>query len=511
MIQTLRRGFMAMILVLTVVGGQSAFALGSPVSPANRFSWIDYATIAIYFAVLVAMGIYFSRREKDTESFFLGGRRVPWWAVGISIFGTSLSAITYLSIPAKAYATDWVFILNQFGILLIAPIVVAVYLPRLRSNSVVTAYEYLEQRFNLATRIYGSVVFLLFQMGRVSIVLFLPALALSAATGFNIYYSIIAMGILAMVYTVMGGIEAVIWTDVLQAVVLITGAVIAFIIIVMEVEGGLPAIVATAQSAGKLHTFNWTWDYTVPAVWVCLIGSAFSNLYPSTADQTIVQRYLATASDRDAAKAVWTNALLTIPVSFLFFGLGTVLWVYFKSNPDLLDPDLQNDAILPLFIVERFPVGLKGLVIAGIFAAAMSSLDSSMNSVASVVVNDYYRRFREGVSEEAALRMARVVTVVFGIFGTGAALYLAHLQTASILDTFFTLLGLVGGGLAGIVALGVFTKRANGPGALTGAAVSAGAVWYAQSTSLHLLLYGMVGFTVAFAVGYAASLVFGER
>jgi SSS family transporter len=476
--------------------------------PASGFNAVDYATLVLYFAVLIGMGAYFSRRESTTESFFLGGRKVPWWAVGLSIFGTSLSAITYLSIPARAFATDWVYSLANLGILFVAPFVVAFYLPHFRRAPISTAYEYLEQRFNLLTRLYGSVCFMLFQMGRVAIVLYLPSIALTAATGFNIYYCIAAMGILAMIYTVLGGIEAVIWTDVLQAVVLVTGAIMALVLVFMDAEGGVAGVIAMAQAEDKFHTFNWTWDYTVAAVWVVVIGNAISSLYPATADQTVVQRYLTTRTTRDAAKAVWTNALLTIPITILFFGLGTAMWAYFKQHPQALNITLQNDATLPLFVVREFPLGLRGIIIAGIFAAAMSSLDSSMNSVASVVVNDWYRRFRPQITDKHALWIARAVTLGFGVFGTVVAMYVAGLETTTLWDTFLKLLNYVGGGLAGIFALGVFTRRTHGTGAILGALASAGALYYASTyTAMHFFLHGMVAFVTAVVVGFVASLV----
>lgn len=495
---------------LAAVSGGTLF-LGTHTPQSMRFVWIDYGVMTLYFAALVAMGVYFSRRGRGTEQFFLGGRRIPWWAVGISIFGTSLSAITYLSIPAKAYATDWVFILTNLGTVLIAPIVVAYYIPKFRQAPITTAYEYLEARFNLAARIYGSLVFLLFQLGRVSIVLFLPALALSAATGLDKYACILVMGVLATLYTVLGGIEAVIWTDVLQTVVLMAGAVLALVVIGANVDGGFGAAMATAQAADKFHTFNWTWDMTTTAVWVCVVANAFAYLYPSTADQTVVQRYLATATAAQAKRAVWTNAVLSIPTAFLFFGLGTALWVFYRQHPELLDPTLQTDAILPLFIVERFPPGLSGLIIAGVFAASMSSLDSSLNSMATVIVTDYYKRFRPSAADARALGLARVLTCVFGAIGTGVALWMAAADIVSLWDAFNKLLGLTGGGLAGLMALGVFTRRTTGMGGIIGAITGALALWAVQSwTAVHFLAYGMVGFVTCFAVGYGASWLLGR-
>jgi solute:Na+ symporter, SSS family len=490
-------------------GHRSASVLAAdPVRRETGLGIIDYGTITLYLGALLLMGFWFSRREKDTETFFLGGRRVPWWAVGLSIFGTSLSAITYLSIPARAYATNWVWILANTGILFIAPLVTIFYLPRLREAPISTAYEYLEKRFNLLVRIYGSLCFIVFQIGRVGIVMLLPAIALSAATGLDIYFCIAAMGALATVYTALGGIEAVIWTDVLQAIVLTAGAVLALVLILLNVDGGVSGFFASANAADKFHTFDWSWDITSACVWVMLVGNAFSNLYPATADQTVVQRYLTTSSTRNAARAVWTNALLTIPISLLFFGLGTALWVYFRQHADQIDPMLKNDAVLPLFVVMRFPLGLRGILIAGIFAAAMSSLDSSINSVSSVLVNDYYRRFIPNVPERRALIAARLLTLIFGFAGTGIAMCVARFDAVSLWDPFLSLLNFVGGGLAGIFALGVFTKRANGTGAVAGAIAGTIAVVLVRQTAVHPLIHGMFGFLGAFLAGWVVSLFF---
>ena len=436
----------------------------------RSFGTVNTTIVIVYFIALIAMGIYFSRRESNMDDFFLAGHRVPWWAIGLSIFGTQLSAITYLAIPARAYMTDWVYVWANVGIVLIAPYLTLLILPHYRRGTFVTAYEYLEQRFNLAARLYGASVFLLFQIGRVGIVLFLPAIALNAVTGINVYFCILAMGLFSMVYTTLGGFEVVIWTDVVQVFVLSAGVIVALITIVTQLDGGVNELFSVANDAGKFHAFNWTWDVTTTAVWVCLIGNVFAVAYPYSADQTIVQRYLATASEKDARRAIWTNAILAIPATLLFFTMGTALYVFFRSRPEFLDPTLQNDAIFALFIVDHLPVGVSGLVIAAIFAAAMSSLDSSMNSVAAVIVRDFYGRFRSEFSEKHGLFVARLVTCIFGVLGTASALFMAAQDIPSLFEQYNRILGLTGGGLAGLLALGMLTKRANSTGALAGGA-----------------------------------------
>ncbi|MFM1920032.1 MAG: hypothetical protein RLZZ303_1666 [Candidatus Hydrogenedentota bacterium] len=475
----------------------------------QRLNAVDYTVIAVYLGVVVLIGFYFSRREADTRRFFLGSGHVPWWAVGLSIFATSLSAITYLSIPARAFATNWNMIFANLGVLVVTPFVVLSYIPRFRQLNIKTAYEYLELRFNFPLRIYGSLCFLLFQFGRVSIVLFLPALALSETTGMDPTVCILLMGVMATTYTVMGGIEAVIWTDVLQACVFVFGAVFALYLVAANVDGGFAGVIEAGSAAGKFNLSNGAWSYASDSMWVIILGNIFSSFYPSTADQTVVQRYLTTRDSKTAGRAALTNMFFTIPITLLFFSLGTALWAYFQQHPLLLPPGMKNDAVLPVFIMAEFPVGLRGLIIAGIFAAAMSSLDSSINSVSSVIVNDYLRRFAaRGWSEKAMLRAARMVTLACGVFGTCAAIYIARINAVSLWDPFLALLGLAGGGLAGIFALGIYVPRANAIGAMAGAGLSAVILLAVrQLTDVHPLLYGMIGFLAAFGFGWAASLL----
>lgn len=469
---------------------------------------LDYAMMLIYFAVLVFTGVYFSRREKTSDDFFLGGKRVPWWAAGISIYGTVLSAITFLSVPATAFSTDWVYFVGAVTILLMGPLVVYVYLPFFRRLNITSAYEYLELRFNLAARLFGSASFVFFQLGRVGIVLFLPALALSAASGLDIRLSIICMGVLCTIYTVLGGIEAVIWTDVLQVVVLLGGAILCLATVVGSVEGGFGAVWSTAIADDKFRLANWTWDYTAAAFWVVCLGRTLENVIPYTTDQTVVQRYLTTSTEKEAARSVWLGTIISFPSAFIFFGLGTALYAYYKMHPEGLDPSIQNDAIVPLFVVQNLPAGVSGLIIAAVFAASMSSMDSSLNSVATVVVTDFYRRFRSGVTETAALRLARWITVALGIIGTGGALLLAGFEVKSLWEYYMMLIGLFGGGLAGLFALGIFSRRATGTGALIGAGVAAFVltlVQYYQPVSF--LLYSSIGIVCCMVCGYLASLV----
>jgi Na+/proline symporter len=250
----------------------------------------------------------------------------------------------------------------------------------------------------------------------------------------------------------------------------------------------------------------WTWDWTAATATVIFVGSFLSNLIPYTASQDVVQRYLTTKDEKQAARAIMVNAALTVPSSILFFAVGTALFVFYKSLPARLDPHVATDAIFPLFMVRELPVGVAGLVVAGIFAAAQPT--SNLNSMATAFVTDFYQRVSPGVSDDRVVRLAQRITVLFGVMGTGVALLLVKLQLASLWDFFMQLIGLTGGALAGLFALGIFTRRANGPGALVGAVAGVIVLYVVQRhTRVSFFLYGGTGILVTFLVGYAASLV----
>ncbi len=471
------------------------------------FGWVNYAVLAVYLSSLLGMGAYFAKREKTTDDFFLAGRRVPWWAAGMSIFGTQLSAITFLALPAKSYATDWLYFIQNLGIVAIAPIVVCLYLPFFRRLNITTAYEYLEQRFNLAIRLFGSLSFVVFQLARMGIVILLPALALTAATGMDLTLCILAMGLLCTIYTVLGGIEAVIWTDVLQVVVLMAGAIIALIVMIAGVDGGASEVLSTANSHDKLRLADLSWDWTGPAIGVIVLGAFFNNLVPYSSDQAVVQRYLTTSSEKRAARAIWTGAWLSVPASILFFAVGTGLFAFYQHNPERLNATGTTDQIFAWFIVNELPIGVAGLVVAGVFAAAMSSLDSSMNSIAAVVTTDL-KRLRPDPNNAPGLRFARGVTVVLGVMGTASALMLAQWQVTSLIDQFLGYVGLLGGTMAGLFALGILSRRATAMGAACGAVAAVAALIYVKTmTDLSVLLYAAVGMTTCVVVGYLASLL----
>ncbi|MCB0555025.1 MAG: sodium/solute symporter [Phaeodactylibacter sp.] len=475
------------------------------------FGALNYIVLLVYLLLLVGLGVVFSKNQHTTDDFFKGGNRIPWWAAGLSIFGTQLSAITFMAIPAKTFATNWLYFFLMMTIILVAPFIIRYFLPFYRRFNLTTAYEYLELRFNLLTRLIGSSMYLFLQLGRMGIVLLLPSVALSVVTGIDVHICILTMGVLSILYTVLGGIEAVIWTDVVQVAVLLGGALLSLVLLLINLDGA--DIVNYVSQFDKARIFDFTLDFSTPTLWVVLLGGFTTNIIQYGSDQTVIQRYLTTKDEKSAARGITTGAWLTLPATLIFFSLGTLLFVYYKVNPAMLNPTLQTaDAIFPWYIVSSLPDGVVGLLIAAIFAASMSSLDSSMNSASTVVTTDFIRRLRPIKSEKTYLNLARLITLAIGVIGTGLALLMATWGISSLWDQFNMIVGLFAGGLGGIFVLGIFSKRTNGTGAIAGLIIS-GLVQYfiKEFTDIHLLLYAFTGMSTSIVAGYLVSLFFGKN
>ena len=471
------------------------------------FGWVNYVTLIVYLLMMVWMGWYFSRKNKTTDDYFLGGGRIPWWAAGLSIYATMLSAITYLAHPALAYAFDWQVFLGYFTILLIVPIVVSFYLPFFRKLKITTAYEYHEKRFNITVRMFGSISFVLFQLARMGIVVYLPALAIATVVGIDIYLAITIMGILAILYTYMGGMEAVIWTDVVQVIVLMAGLIVGLIFIAMEI-GDVGYIFETAYNDGKLQMVDFRFSFTEVVTWSLFLGTFAANFAPYTTDQAVVQRYMTTSSEKEARKSIWLNGIIAIPSGLLIFTMGAFLYVYFKEHPEFLTVGMKNDGVFPLFITNHLPPGIAGLVIAGIFSASMSSLDSSMHSVSTVVTVDFYKRFYKSYTEASGLKLAKWITVIVGILGTVVACIMATFPVQSLFFLFQEIVGLFGSAIAGVFILGIFVKRSNWKGTLIGALLSVIVlVLVKYFTPINFYIYPLIAIPVCVIGGYIFSLI----
>ncbi len=479
----------------------------------HLFGWINYTVLALYFAGMLLLGFFFLRRNKTTEDFFKAGGRMPWWAAGISIFATTLSAITFIAIPAKAYAADWRMFIFNMCIILIAPVVIYYYLPFFRRFNLNTAYEYLELRFNRAVRWLASGLFISFMVSRIAIVLFLPSLALHTVTGFSIYWSIVIMGVVTIIYCTSGGIEAVVWGDVIQGFILVTGAILAFIFMIYGSDGGLPGFFQASMEYDKFYLADFRFDFTRTVFWVVVIGGLANSLILYTSDQSVVQRYMTTKNEKATGRSIWLNGIISIPVSLVFFLLGTGLFVFYSSNPERMAISNPNiDATFPQFIVGELPAGMSGILISAIFAAAMSTLSSNINSVAAVFTSDFYKMLARKVSHSRAMFTARISGVIVGLIGIVFALMLATLDITSLWDQFNTFLGLFTGGLAGLFIMGIFTRRISGAAALIGLIAGMAVLFFVQSFSaLSFLLYGATGMTASLILALLASLFLPNR
>jgi SSS family transporter len=479
------------------------------------FGGLNWAILGLYLAGMIAVGVHFMRRAaaSSTEAYFRGGQRIPAWVAGLSIFATMLSSLTFMGIPARAYQTDVGWYIGQLPILWIAPLVAFCYLPFFRRLDLRSAYEYLERRFGLASRVFGSASFMLFHVGRIAIVLYLPALALAAVAEIDVVPAILVIGLLCVVYTLIGGIEAVVWTDAVQAVVLLAGALVCLSVAAAGVEGGFGGIAAIAVRDGKLFdSLSWSSldlaDGT-GSVWVLFVAFSCNSLISYTSSQDVVQRYVTTPDLGAARRSLWVTMWMSVFGSMLFFALGVAIYAFYAAHPARLDPALPaTDSILPFYVMQQLPVGLSGLVIAAIFAASQSTVSSSLNSVATAFVEDFDARLlRPGRSDRSYLRAAKVVVALVGAAGIAAALWMAAARVESAFKAFNTMIGLTAGPLGGLFALGVFTRRAHGTGAILGAGAGLVAVLALRGSGAPVtgLLYGFVGLTVCVAVGWTAS------
>jgi solute:Na+ symporter, SSS family len=475
----------------------------------RTLAWPDYVALAVYFAVNLGIGWWCMRRRRSGADFFLGGRQMVWWAAGISFFATGASSISFMALPAKTFQTDWLVFGSGPSQSLAGVVTGMVFVGLLRRLSMVTIFDYLERRFSRPVRLLGSCLAILLKAcGRMSVVMLLPALALSTVTGLNVYLSLMLMGVVTTIYAMEGGFEAVVWTDVLQVSVTFGGVALALGFMAHGVEGGFAGIIAEGRAAGRFEMVSWSLDASQPTVWV-FIGMFLGSIFTQVADQPLMQRALSTPDEGAARRTVVLGALMGIPSTIIFFFVGTSLWVFYQAHPERLAAALPNDAIFPYFIVNELPHGFIGLVIAALFASAMGALSSALNSSAAMIATDLVRT--EGWTEARRTRFARWTTIGLGLLGTGMAALIASLQVQSLWDQYLKLLALIGGGFPGVFALGLLTRRANAPGVMVGAIASIAITWWVQNhTALSVFLHAFIAIASCMAIGYAASLVLGS-
>lgn len=480
---------------------------------------VDLGVLVLYMAAVFGLGCWFSRKSSKTSEFMTAGRSLPGWAVGLSVFGTYVSSIGFLGNTGKAFSGTWNSWVFGLSLPFAALIAVRYFVPLYREGNEVSAYAHLENRFGPWARTYALICYLLSQLARCGTILYLVALALAPLTGWNIKTIILVTGVLVTTYTLLGGIEAVIWTDVVQSVVLIAGAVLCAVLLLVEMPGGADQLFSIARSDDKfsLGSFSLAPETLVapePTFWIVLLYGFFINLQNFGIDQSFVQRYLTAKTDQGARNSVWIGAIMYPIVSILFFFIGTGLYSYCTADEsfqqqvrnDVAESKLEHDGItptpariaekaetltagdigdkvLPYFIVNKLPLGMAGLLIAAIFAAAMSSMDTSLNSSATLWLCDVHRRYlRPAAGERESMLVLYSATLVFGILATATALAMIRIESA--LDNWWKLQGIFTGGMLGLFLLGLISKRAGNPAAVLG--VVAGVLvtlWLSLSTT----------------------------
>jgi SSS family solute:Na+ symporter len=440
----------------------------------GRFTTLDLIVLVAYFAATLAVGISFWRRSRTVAGFTAAEGSLPGWLTGLSILGTYVSSISFLALPGKAFASNWSSFAFSLSIPFAAWVAVRWFLPFYRRGGHVSAYTHLEERFGAWARTYASFCYLLTQIARIGTVTYLMALPMHVLLGWDIRLIIVVTGVTTTLYTFAGGIVGVIWTDAIQTVVLMFGAVLCATLMVMGLPEGPSQLFRIAAEHDKFSLGGFGASLAEPTFWVVLVYGLVINLQNFGVDQNYVQRYHTPSSESEARKSVWLGALLYVPLSAVFFFIGTALFAYYTAQPEALpavyrDP-ARSDSVFPWFIVSVLPSGVTGLLIASIFAAAMSTISSSLNSTATIFLKDYFLRYLAPAASEAGkMRALHAATVVAGVVGTGLAL--AMIDVRSALDVWWKLAGIFGGGMLGLFLLGFLSQRAGRPAAAVGVAV----------------------------------------
>lgn len=460
----------------------------------NDLPMIDIAVIVVYLAAMILIGFYFSRRNKNAEQFTIASGRIPGWAIGLSIYATFLSSNTFLGVPGKAFGSNWNAFVFSLSMPLAAWIAARYFVPFYRRTGQVSAYTNLEQRFGPWARTYAVICFLLTQFARIGSIFFGMALSLQALTGFSMQMIMVVMGVCIILYTVAGGIEAVIWTEVVQGIIKTLGAILILILVIREIPGGISKVADIARADNKLSLGSTSFDFTTSTFWMVLLYGFFINLNNFGMDQNYVQRYHTASSPKQAARSVWLCVWMYVPASLLFFVIGTALYAYYQVSPELIEPvrlqaaaerlgvgaspeQIQHlasslkpgdygDKVLPHFMVTKVPTGLVGLIVSAILSAAMSTISSGMNASATVFTVDIVKKyFRPHLDDRRYLRVLHVATVVFGIAGLCTGL--AMIGAKSILDIWWELSGIFAGGMLGLFLLGLISRQTRNREALT--------------------------------------------
>lgn len=488
----------------------------------GKFGAMAWAVVGVYALLMVGMACFFIFKKKDENDYFRGGNRIPWYVAGMSIFATMLSSITFIAIPTQAYLQDWRYFVMAFFIIGMAPVAIYYYLPFFCRLGITSAYEYLEKRFNLGVRLFGSAAFVVFMVCRVAVVTLLPAIALNAVTGISIDACILICGILTMIYCSLGGLEAVIWSDFVQGIVLMGGAVSVLVLLILK-TGAPGEHFSTFWNVASTYNKNTMWDFrfilTQPVFWVVAVQGLISNLSSYTSDQCVIQRYIATPDENATKRSLWFNGCMSVFAQVVFYGIGMALFAFYHTHPEAMDVTMpKGDSVLPIFMATEMPPWLAGLVIAAVFAATISTLSANLSSASTAVVTDFVKRFKPDIPGKAQIRCGQVCTYVVGIIGIMAALTLARMESSALFDNFNKYIAMLTAGLTGLFFMGVFMPRIKGIAAVLGLAANYFVCFSCEilhcdvfGLKFHPFLLGGIGLVVCVAVAYVASFVIREK
>jgi SSS family solute:Na+ symporter len=459
----------------------------------NNLRLIDLVIIALYLVAMIGVGVYFSRKNSNPEQYSSASGKIPGWAIGLSIYATFLSSNTFLGVPGKAFGANWNALVFSISMPLAAWVAARYFVPFYRATGEISAYTHLEKRFGSWARTYAVVCFLLTQLARIGSIFFGIALTLQALTGFSMEMIMLVTGISIIIYTVLGGIEAVIWTEVVQGVIKTAGALLILYLVVSNLPGGLAKVVEIGQHDNKFSLGGFSGDFTQSTFWVVLLYGFFINLNNFGVDQNYVQRYHTATSAKQAAKSIWLCVQVYLPASLLFFVIGTALYAYYQVHPELIEavklkvaaerlpltataaqiaqaaarlqPADYGDKVMPHFIVTKVPPGFVGLLVSAILSAAMSTISSGMNASATVFVADIYERyFKPDLGMRQTMRILHLGTVVVGLLGMGTGI--AMIGVKSVLDVWWELSGIFAAGMLGLFLLAVVSRQTRNHEAL---------------------------------------------
>lgn len=479
---------------------------------------IDLIIFFLFTGGIVVFGCSFFNKKLSSDEFTSAGRSLPGWVVGMSIFATYVSSISYLGYPGNAYSSNWNAFVFSLSIPIASYFAAKYFVPFYRNQGSVSAYSFLEERFGTWARLYASACYLLTQIARMGSILFLLALPMNLLMGWNIQLVIIFTSIAIIVYSMLGGIKAVIWTEAIQGFILIGGALICLIVLLFSMPEGPTQTFEMAISDHKFDLGSFSADLSTSTFWVCLIYGIFTNLQNYGIDQNYVQRYHTAKNEKEAKFSALFGGYLFIPVSAIFFLIGTALYTYYQVYPEFLPAEgIKADYVFPLFIVNQLPTGLTGLLIASIFAAGMSTVATSVTSSSTIVLTDYYQRIRKQTSDRERLWVLKVASLVIGVLGILIALALVNVD--SILDAWWKLSSIFSGGMLGLFLLGYLAKKAKNIDAAIG--VICGAIviaWISADqwlglpeSGIHEYLAIVLGTLIIFLVGFLSAHLFHHK